>query len=55
MSGGASGGGWVNAEGALNGLTSYGYAGDFSHLYGPYFGATIETLYKAASATAPAA
>ena len=48
MSGGASGGGWVNAEGALNGLTSYGYAGDFSHLYGPYFGSEARTFYERA-------
>ena len=46
MSGGSSGGGWVNADGALNGLTSYGYAGDFGHLYGPYFGAEAAGLYE---------
>ena len=38
MSGGSSGGGWVNASGAVNGLISYGYELDFDHLYGPYFG-----------------
>ena len=52
MSGGASGGGWVNAEGALNGLTSYGYAGDFSHLYGPYFGSEARAFYERASGPA---
>lgn len=45
MSGGASGGGWVTGRGAVNGLTSYGYQGDFNHLYGPYFGSIAEDLY----------
>lgn len=45
MSGGSSGGGWVNGRGAVNGLTSYGYQGDFNHLYGPYFGAIAEDLF----------
>jgi Ca2+-binding RTX toxin-like protein len=49
MTGGASGGGWVNASGAVNGLTSYGYVGDFVHLYGPYFGAEALGLYERAS------
>jgi hypothetical protein len=49
MSGGSSGGGWVNADGALNGLTSYGYDLDFGHLYGPYFGADAKRLYLDAS------
>jgi V8-like Glu-specific endopeptidase len=49
MSGGASGGGWVNAAGEVNGVTSYGYTGDFFHLYGPYFGADARALYRDAS------
>jgi hypothetical protein len=49
MSGGSSGGGWVNADGAVNGLTSYGYAFDFDHLYGPYFGTDAQSLYEQAS------
>jgi hypothetical protein len=49
MSGGASGGGWVNASGAVNGLTSYGYTGDLFHLFGPYFGAEARALYRDAS------
>jgi Ca2+-binding RTX toxin-like protein len=49
MSGGASGGGWVNAAGAVNGLTSYGYTGDFLHLFGPYFGPEARHLYRTAS------
>ena len=52
MSGGSSGGGWVNADGAVNGLTSYGYQLDFDHLYGPYFGSDAEDLYEQASGKA---
>lgn len=46
MSGGSSGGGWVNGRGAVNGLTSYGYQSDFNHLYGPYFGTIAEDLFS---------
>ncbi len=49
MSAGSSGGSWVNAEGAVNGLTSYGYATDLTHLYGPYFGSAANELYDRAS------
>jgi V8-like Glu-specific endopeptidase len=49
MSGGSSGGGWVNADGDVDGLTSYGYAADFTHLFGPYFGSTAKDLYTKAS------
>ena len=49
MSAGASGGGWVNATGAVNGITSYGYAGDFTHLYGPYFGSEARAFFDRAS------
>jgi hypothetical protein len=52
MSGGSSGGGWVNAGGALNGLTSYGYELDFDHLFGPYFGVDAQRLYREASGRA---
>jgi Ca2+-binding RTX toxin-like protein len=52
MTGGSSGGGWVNASGAVNGLTSYGYELDFQHLYGPYFGAEAEHFYEQASGPA---
>ena len=52
MSGGSSGGGWVNADGAVNGLTSYGYAFDFDHLYGPYFGSEAKSLYRESSGRA---
>jgi Trypsin-like peptidase domain/RTX calcium-binding nonapeptide repeat (4 copies) len=49
MSGGSSGGGWVDADGAVVGLTSYGYATDLDHLYGPYFGPAAKDLYEQAS------
>ena len=49
MSGGSSGGGWVNENGAVNGLISYGYELDFDHLYGPYFGIEAQRLYEEAS------
>ncbi len=49
LSGGSSGGGWVNRSGAVNGLISYGYALDLEHLYGPYFGVDAERLYEQAS------
>ena len=49
MSGGSSGGGWVTANGSVNGLTSYGYELDFDHLYGPYFGTEARNLYHEAA------
>jgi hypothetical protein len=52
MSAGASGGGWVVGGGAVNGVISYGYAGDFNHLYGPYFGAIAEQLHVTAGGEA---
>lgn len=52
MTGGASGGGWVDASGAVDGLTSYGYTGDLDHLYGPYFGSFAHELYTRASGPA---
>lgn len=45
MTGGASGGGWVIDGGLVNSVTSYGYLGDFDHLYGPYLGTAAESLY----------
>ena len=38
MTGGSSGGGWVIDGGRVSSVTSYGYAGDLFHLYGPYQG-----------------
>ncbi len=48
MSGGSSGGGWVNPTGSVNGLTSYTYELDFDHLYGPYFGIDARALHHEA-------
>jgi hypothetical protein len=49
MSGGSSGGGWVTANGSVNGLVSYGYELDFDHLYGPYFGIDARRLFQEAT------
>jgi hypothetical protein len=49
MSAGSSGGGWVTDENAVAGLTSYSYAGDLDHLYGPYFGEIAKQLYTRVS------
>ena len=49
MAGGSSGGGWINGRGALIGLTSYGYQGDFHHVYGPYHGSIAEELFTSSS------
>jgi len=55
MTGGASGGGWIIGHRRVNSVTSYGYDPlcpalcpdpDGEKLYGPYFGATIEKLYR---------
>jgi V8-like Glu-specific endopeptidase len=53
MTGGASGGGWVTASGAVNGVNSYRYAGRPDLIFGPYFGSTIEELYDFAAAELP--
>jgi V8-like Glu-specific endopeptidase len=55
MTGGASGGGWVIQSEFVNSVSSYHYClnpatpvtcSDPEHLYGPYFGAAIESLYE---------
>src|SRR4029453_1311842 len=48
MTGGSSGGGWV-VGGRVASVTSYGYAGDLFHLYGPYMGSIAQDLYEQAS------
>jgi hypothetical protein len=55
MTGGASGGGWSmgGASGALDGLNSYKYSNQPDVMYGPYFGATAQTLYQSAAADTP--
>jgi V8-like Glu-specific endopeptidase len=47
MSSGSSGGSWI-AGGFITSVTSYSYAGDFSHLYGPYQGGAAEDLHDEA-------
>lgn len=49
MTGGSSGGGWITG-GALNSVNSYKYRADSSTMYGPYFGSTIEAVYRTAAA-----
>ncbi|MGH2954265.1 MAG: trypsin-like serine peptidase [Solirubrobacterales bacterium] len=51
MTGGASGGAWI-ASGRIHSVTSYSYAGDFTHLYGPYLGNVAEDLYADAGGQA---
>ncbi len=57
MTGGASGGGWVIGDRRVNSVVSYGYEctipipplcdnPEEGKLFGPYFGATIERLYR---------
>jgi V8-like Glu-specific endopeptidase len=46
--GGASGGGWLNAAGKLNGVTSYGYFDSGSPTFGPYFGKEVARLFRRA-------
>jgi V8-like Glu-specific endopeptidase len=56
MTGGSSGGGWVVDDDFVASVTVYGYAPDLDCdaglfdgcLYGPYFGDTIQDLYKKA-------
>ncbi len=48
MTGGSSGGGWVNAGGKVTSVTSYGYLGDPTHLYGPYLGSAAAGLHRQA-------
>lgn len=46
---GASGGGWVIANRYVNSVTSYFYADEPNHLYGPYFGQAAKRLWSEAS------
>ncbi|HVC06118.1 MAG TPA: trypsin-like serine protease [Solirubrobacterales bacterium] len=41
MAAGSSGGAWLAEGQYINGLTSYGYARNFTRLYSPYFGAAV--------------
>jgi V8-like Glu-specific endopeptidase len=46
MTGGSSGGGWLDAHGRMVSLTSYGYSNQPNTLYGPYFGDAIAEFYR---------
>lgn len=48
MTGGSSGGGWIT-NGVLNSVNSFGYTGDPTTMYGPYFGDRIQAVYRRAS------
>jgi hypothetical protein len=41
MAAGSSGGAWIAEGQYIDGVTSYGYAHNFTRLYSPYFGAAI--------------
>jgi V8-like Glu-specific endopeptidase len=41
MAAGSSGGAWIANRKYIDGITSYGYAHNYTHLYSPYFGAAI--------------
>ena len=41
MAAGSSGGAWIANGKYIDGLTSYGYAHNYTRLYSPYFGASI--------------
>lgn len=49
MTGGSSGGGWVIDGSRVSSVTSYSYAGDVFHVYGPYQGDVAQELYQEAS------
>jgi hypothetical protein len=47
MAGGASGGAWLVDDGQLiDGVTSYGYSGNHTRIYSPYFGAQIDAFLR---------
>jgi V8-like Glu-specific endopeptidase len=46
MTGGSSGGGWVDSHGRVVSVTSYSRSGDNRTLYGPYFGNAIRAFYN---------
>jgi hypothetical protein len=41
MADGSSGGAWIAGGQYVNGVTSYGYTGNFRQLYSPYFGPEV--------------
>jgi len=47
MTGGSSGGGWINSAGALGSVNSYGYSSLKNVMHGPYQGTVAQSLYDA--------
>jgi len=47
MTGGSSGGGWINSTGALGSVNSYGYSSLKNVMHGPYQGTVTQSLYNA--------
>lgn len=48
MTGGSSGGPWFT-QGLQNSVNSFGYSGVRNTMFGPYFGAAIQSAYQAAA------
>ncbi len=46
MNDGSSGGGWIIGGQFLNSVNSYGYAGDLTDMFGPYFGQAARHLFN---------
>jgi V8-like Glu-specific endopeptidase len=46
MTGGSSGGGWINSGGALGSVNSYGYNNLKNVMFGPYQGNVAQALYQ---------
>jgi hypothetical protein len=46
MTGGSSGGGWINSVGALASVNSYGYSSLKNVMHGPYQGSVAQSLYN---------
>ncbi len=45
MTGGSSGGGWINSAGAVGSVNSYGYSSLKNVMHGPYQGTVAQSLY----------
>ena len=50
MTGGSSGGGWIDDSGRVASVNSYGYSTLKNVMFGPYQGTVAQTLYNTASA-----
>ena len=46
MTGGSSGGGWINSAGAVASINSYGYSSLKNVMHGPYQGTVAQSLYN---------